>query len=279
MDKRKDPQWIDFKKMMENETGVSELRRKYNEPYLSRSSSNEEQGTFSITSFPSISDTGSCASSLSSDDNTTNIKSILKSEKSKIYLAEKYEKRVVQKRSLLHSFERPSRNIDSFVKTVLNYSGKTPEIDSDESYNSLQKPKKESSRTGRKKSTGRNTRSLSLDRDKLHRNSGFTVYSESTDNCGRYCDTKSQQSYDERISLKSDLIGYRHDLRTGVRTAPRHRSSHYQGLIDRYNGLLREFDSRQRKTINKVEFIFDKSHRDIEMAIIDMKIDLAYKRY
>ena len=108
----------------------------------------------------------SCASSLSSDDNTTNIKSILKSEKSKIYLAEKYEKRVVQKRSLLHSFERPSRNIDSFVKTVLNYSGKTPEIDSDESYNSLQKPKKESSRTGRKKSTGRNTRSLSLDRDK-----------------------------------------------------------------------------------------------------------------
>jgi hypothetical protein len=27
MDKRKDPQWIDFKKMMENETGVSELRR------------------------------------------------------------------------------------------------------------------------------------------------------------------------------------------------------------------------------------------------------------
>lgn len=53
MTRKKSLQWVDFKKIMISETGM-----KCAEPYLSRSSSNDEQGTFSITSFPSFGDTG-----------------------------------------------------------------------------------------------------------------------------------------------------------------------------------------------------------------------------
>merc|ERR1711973_834195 len=78
---------------------------------------------------------------------------------------------------------------------------------------------------GRKssQSKGRKVRSLSLDRDKLHRSS-LSIFSEGMA-CLRdnHSDTKSQQSSDERISLKSDLLGYGGHLRSGVRTAPKYR--------------------------------------------------------
>ena len=47
-------------------------------------------------------------------------------------------------------------------------------------------------------------------------------------------------------------------------------------LSNRYGNLLREFDRNQKSTVRRVENIFDKCHRDISLALIDMKIDLAY---
>lgn len=262
MTRRKSLQWVDFKKIMISETG-----QKCAEPYLSRSSSNDEQGTFSITSFPSFGDTGSCASSLSSDDNTNHVRGILK--------APKRSGKPLQKRSLLHSFERPSRNIETFVKSALSYTAPkngSDSTDSDEDYKTKQKM---AEKRGRKPKNGpkeRNTRSMSLDRDKLQKSS-FSIYSESSQ------DTKSQQSSDERISLKSDLLGYRGHLQSGVRTKPKNRHSTYNQLINRHErgDFAREFNRNQRNCISRVEYIFDKSHRDVEMALIDMKIDLAYK--
>lgn len=262
MTRRKSLQWVDFKKIMINETG-----QKCPEPYLSRSSSNDEQGTFSITSFPSFGDTGSCASSLSSDDNANNVRGILKTSKR--------SGKPLQKRSLLHSFERPSRNIETFVKSALSYStpGKnTDSTDSDEDYNKMKTNRGRKPQKSKHSSKERTTRSMSLDRDKLQKSS-FSIYSGS--------DTKSQQSSDERISLKSDLLGYRGHLQAGIRTKPKHRASNYQSLINRHGrgDFAREFDRNQRNCISRVEYIFDKSHRDVQMALIDMKIDLAYSRF
>jgi hypothetical protein len=45
---------------------------------------------------------------------------------------------------------------------------------------------------------------------------------------------------------------------------------------NRYGSFLREFDRKQKSTVRAVENIFDKSHRDISLALIDLKIDLAY---
>ena len=103
--------------------------------------------------------------------------------------------------------------------------------------------------------------------------SSFSFYSESSQ------DTKSQQSSDERISLKSDLLGYRGHLQAGVRTKPKNRQTTYNQLMNRHDrgDFEREFNRNQRNCITRVEYIFDKSHRDVEMALIDMKIDLAYK--
>ena len=58
---------------------------------------------------------------------------------------------------------------------------------------------------------------------RLHRSS-LSIFSEGMA-CLRdnHSDTKSQQSSDERISLKSDLLGYGGHLRSGVRTAPKYR--------------------------------------------------------
>jgi len=263
MSRKKEENWVDFRKIMLEETG-----KKPAEPYLSRSSSNEEQGTLSITSFPSLDSAGSsCASSLSSDDNTTNVRGILKTSK-----------RTLTKRSLLHSFERPRRNMDRFVENVLSYSSiRSENTESDESDSAQSKEKAR----GRKhtQSKGRKVRSLSLDRDKLHRSS-LSIFSEGMA-CLRdnHSDTKSQQSSDERISLKSDLLGYGGHLRSGVRTAPKYRLVAYEKLITRRDNLLREFNRKQKKCIENVEYIFDKSHREIELALIDMRIDLAYSRH
>lgn len=309
MTRKKSLQWVDFKKIMISETGM-----KCAEPYLSRSSSNDEQGTFSITSFPSFGDTGSCASSLSSDDNTNHVRGILKTSKR--------SGKPLQKRSLLHSFERPSRNIETFVKSALNNTAPQIDTESDDEavpfnfsrdrHNRSASPEKSHSQLefSHRKSTqnkvhkyrpdaeilsfqrghvtttrGRQnnaskertdrTRSFSLDRDKLHKSS-LSIYSEGID---RIYDTKSQQSSDERISLKSDLLGYHGHLRAGVRTTPRNRTSTYQTLMNRHDDFRREFNRNQRNCISRVEYIFDKSQRDVEMALIDMKIDLAYTRY
>lgn len=49
--------------------------------------------------------------------------------------------------------------------------------------------------------------------------------------------------------------------------------------MNRHDDFRREFNRNQRNCISRVEYIFDKSQRDVEMALIDMKIDLAYTRY
>lgn len=176
----------------------------------------------------------------------------------------------MHKRSLLHSFERPQRNIDSFVKSVLGYNQTRVDTESDEDSFPIR-----AGRNKKKEPKERKVRSLSLDRDRLHKSS-LSIYSEGME---RICDSKSQQSSDERISLKSDLLGYQGHLRSGVRTVPKNRTSTYTNLISRRDDMMREFNRSQRKCITNVEYIFDKSHRDIEMALIDMKIDLAYSRF
>ena len=42
----------------------------------------------------------------------------------------------------------------------------------------------------------------------------------STFNADKFYDNRSQTSSDEKISVKSDLLGYRGDLKVGPRTAP-----------------------------------------------------------
>ena len=103
---------------------------------------------------------------LSDDDLTSelSIKSILKFEKSF-----NTEKRVLPKRSLLHSFERPRRNIDNFVENALGSSGKLYEIEAKEkkSERFVLMPKIE--KTERKLQPNSHkeiTRSRSLDRNK-----------------------------------------------------------------------------------------------------------------
>jgi hypothetical protein len=167
------------------------------------------------------------------------------------------------------------------VKSALSYTAPknaSDSTDSDEDYKAKYtdyKTGQKSAQRGRKYKNApkeRTTRSMSLDRDKLQKSS-FSIYSESSQ------DTKSQQSSDERISLKSDLLGYRGHLQSGVRTKPKNRQSTYAGFMTRHErgDYEREFNRNQRNCISRVEYIFDKSHRDVEMALIDMKIDLAYK--
>jgi len=95
-------------------------------------------------------------------------------------------------------------------------------------------------------------------------------------NADKFCDNRSQTSSDEKISVKSDLLGYRGDLKVGPRTAPSKRKQTHFHLANRYGSMLREFDRNQKSTVRRVENIFDKSHRDISLALIDLKIDLAY---
>jgi hypothetical protein len=98
----------------------------------------------------------------------------------------------------------------------------------------------------------------------------------STFNAEKFCDNRSPTSSDEKISVKSDLLGYRGDLKVGPRTAPSKRKQTHFHFSNRFRSLLREFDRKQKSTVRAVENIFDKSHRDISLALIGLKIDLAY---
>ncbi|CBY12868.1 unnamed protein product [Oikopleura dioica] len=281
----KTEKYVDFRKLMMAETGlkpytsrisstIPEIKKSttfttsYTIPQdgnLSRISSSE--GTFSVTSFPSI---DSCASSVSSDDNAApHVRGILKTGKKCVKM---------HKRSLLHSFERPRRNIDSFVLDVLK-TGSSPK---DSGVSEGSSSEEENDRRGRSEnsrnrtathsvdSMSRKFRSFSLDRDRL------TKSSMSAFNVDKFCDNRSQTSSDEKISVKSDLLGYRGDLKVGPRTAPSKRKQTHFHFSNRYGSLLREFDRNQKSTVRRVENIFDKSHREISLALIDLKIDLAY---
>ncbi|CAG5112529.1 Oidioi.mRNA.OKI2018_I69.chr2.g6736.t1.cds [Oikopleura dioica] len=282
----KTEKYVDFRKIMMAETGlkpytsrissaIPEIKKSttfttsYSIPQegsLSRISSSE--GTFSVTSFPSI---DSCASSVSSDDNSPHVRGILKTGK-------KCTK--MHKRSLLHSFERPRRNIDSFVKNILNAPSPKDSGVSEGSSSEEENDRRGRSKNGRNRtathsveSMSRKFRSFSLDRDRLTKNSMSTFCPD------KFCDNRSQTSSDEKISVKSDLLGYRGDLKVGPRTAPSKRKQTHIHLSNRYGNLLREFDRNQKSTVRRVENIFDKCHRDISLALIDMKIDLAYSTF
>ena len=63
---------------------------------------------------------------------------------------------------------------------------------------------------------------------------------------------------------------YRGNLAVGVRPKPKLRMSNYRGLMSRHDDLMKNFNRRQRETINRVEYVFEKSNRQIETALIGM---------
>ena len=82
-------------------------------------------------------------------------------------------------------------------------------------------------------------------------------------------DCRSSDGISSEI-FHSDMNEYRGNLAVGVRPKPKLRMSNYRGLMSRHDDLMKNFNRRQRETINRVEYVFEKSNRQIETALIGM---------
>jgi len=235
-------------------------------------------------------------------------------------------KKPMNRRSLLHSFERPIRNIDKFVSDALGVktaylsqdgscdSGldltdsyslslprnskdirsksreiglgvnvKTVSIQSSDDDTALglgstnQKREKNKSSRPRVKKTqlksteiGSRIRATSLDRNRFGTRS-MSVFSTPDSDC------RSSDGISSEI-FHSELNDYRGGLHGGIRAKPKCRSEHFRQVLTRHDDLLKNFNRRQRETIQRVEYVFEKSTRQIESALIDMKIEMVCKR-
>lgn len=124
--------------------------------------------------------------------------------------------------------------------------------------------------SGNQIQSGNRIRSTSLDRNRLGTRS-MSIFSVADSDC------RSSDGISSEI-FHSDLNEYRGNMAAGVRPKPKLRMTHYRGMISRHDDLMKNFNRRQRETINRVEYVFEKSNRQIETALIDMKIELACKR-
>jgi hypothetical protein len=309
--------WVDFRRLREIELGIAKppskaeiLIRTYSNG--DSNSGGESSGTDWTISEELTMSKGS-NSGLSGLDSDDYLKEILDDDERKSRSISR-PKKSINRRSLLHSFERPARNIDKFVSDALGVSSthfsqdgscdsgldltdscslslprkgvkgreiganiKTVSIQSSDDDTALTNQKREKNKSSRPrakktqlKDLGTRLRATSLDRNRFGTRS-MSVFSTPDSDC------RSSDGISSEI-FHSELNDYRGGLHGGIRVKPKCRSEHFRKVLTRHDDLLKNFNRRQRETIQRVEYVFEKSTRQIETALIDMKIEMVCKR-
>jgi len=341
--------WVDFRKIREIELGIAKpptkaelLIRTYSNG--DSNSGGESSGTdWTVSEEMSIGSKSNASRGTDSGMNS-GYSTLERPNKERLSRSTvRIKGKPIARRSLLHSFERPARDIDKFVSEALGLKTSPTQnddfrscdsgleldyaslprkikniiIDSDDSSTSAssgqdihleikkkgsktEKGSRSKSRTKKEKRAhfadmthgydvtrkdegyhglsgnqiqplGTRIRSTSLDRNRLGTRS-MSIFSMADSDC------RSSDGISSEI-FHSDMNEYRGNLAVGVRPKPKLRMSNYRGLMSRHDDLMKNFNRRQRETIHRVEYVFEKSNRQIETALIDMKIEMACKRH
>jgi len=343
--------WVDFRKIREIELGIKKPPTKAELLIRTYSNGDSNSGGESSGTDWTVSEDMSIGSKSRGTDSGMNSGYSTLERPSKERLSRstvRIKGKPIARRSLLHSFERPARDIDKFVSEALGLKTSPTQnedfrscdsgleldyaslprkikniiIDSDDSSTSassgqdlhletkkkgskIEKGSRSKSRTKKEKRAhfadmthgdmthgydsnrkdegyhglsgnqiqhhGSRIRSTSLDRNRLGTRS-MSIFSMADSDC------RSSDGISSEI-FHSDMNEYRGNLAAGVRPKPKLRMSHYRGVMSRHDDLMKNFNRRQRETINRVEYVFEKSNRQIETALIDMKIEMACKRH
>lgn len=182
-------------------------------------------------------------------------------------------------RSLCHSLERPARNIDNFVSSVLNFEPIYSPKSNNKSGKSVKTFNKNFSKTTdqildiRRSKDGQRLQSDS-DEDIISRyNLNDKIYNyrrkheplrvSSEPEIRDYSSSENEGL--SRISTKSEILHYRGRLELGVRGG-----SNKMDLAS-----LRRFDRSQEEAVRRVRKVFEKSNQKIRNIMLDMKVDMV----
>lgn len=185
-------------------------------------------------------------------------------------------------RSLCHSLERPARNIDTFVSSVLNCepiyrpeSGK-----SGKSVKCLRNLTKTADHFLERGSKGGSSFQSDSDEDHIisRYNLNDRIYNYRSRNLKPealrvnsepeirdYSSSENEGLSNAGISTKSDLLHYRGRLAFGVHSK--------QSKTDLAS--LRRFDRSQEEAVRRVKKVFEKSNQKIRNIMLDMKVDMV----